>query len=138
VLAVKSIWQNYRCPEGVPELLDVFRKMVNHSIQTGLTNNASSLKKLCLLSYRELRKYQCPSYYKLRAISRAAGILTARKKSLRREYHSKTAYAVKPHLSCCYGFKIDGNLLRIPRGGRTYWNRHCQPSVAVLGFFGHL
>jgi len=45
--------------------LDVFRKMVNHSIQTGLTNNASSLKKLCLLSDRELRKYQCPSYYKL-------------------------------------------------------------------------
>jgi putative transposase len=122
VFAVKSIWQNYCCPEGVPELMDVFGKMVNHSIQTGLTNNASSLKKLCLLSYRGLREYQCPSYYKLCAISRAAGILAARKKSLRRGYRSKTPYAAKPHLSCCYGFKIEGNLLSIPRGGRTYWN----------------
>ena len=137
MLAVKSIWQNYSCPEGVPELLDVFRKMVNRSIQTGLTNDASSLKRLCLLSYRELREYQCPSYYKLCAISRAAGILTARKKSLKRGYHSKTPYAVKPHLSCCYGFKIEGNLLRIPRGGRTYWNirlnRHTLSALAEPG-----
>ena len=65
-------------------LLEVFRKMVNQSIRIGLAKNVSSLRRLSLLSYNQLAQYDSPSCYKLCAISRAAGILAARKKSIRR------------------------------------------------------
>ena len=55
--------------------------MVNDSIRTGLVNDASSLRRLSLLSYNQLAHYHSPSSYKLCAISRAAGILASRKKS---------------------------------------------------------
>ena len=48
--------------------------------------SASSLRKLSLLTYNQLAQYDSPSYYKLCAISRAAEILAARKKSVRRGY----------------------------------------------------
>ena len=80
--------------------------MVNDSIRIGLTNDTSSLRGLSLLAYSQLSRYDSPSYYKLCAISRAAGILAARKKSIRRGYASKTPYSVKPQLISCYGFKI--------------------------------
>ena len=70
--------------------------MVNDSIRIGLTNDTSSLRGLSLLAYNQLARYDSPSYYKLCAISRAAGILAARKKSIRRGYASKTPYSVKP------------------------------------------
>ncbi len=58
--------------------------MVNESIRIGLANDVSSLRRLSLLSYNQLAQYDSPSCYKLSAISRAAGILAARKKSLKR------------------------------------------------------
>ena len=79
--------------------------MVNESIRIGLANNLSSLRRLSLLSYNELAQYDSPSCYKLCAISRAAGILAARKKSLRRGFPSRTPYAVRQQLVSCYGFK---------------------------------
>jgi len=88
--------------------------MVNDSIRKGLTNDTSSLRGLSLLAYSQLSRYDSPSYYKLCAISRAAGILAARKKSIRRGYASKTPYSVKPQLISCYGFKIENRSLRIP------------------------
>jgi len=88
VLAVKSVRQNHAPPEDLLGLLDVFRRMVNDSIRIGLLNDTSSLRKLSLLAYNQLARYDSPSYYKLCAISRAAGILAARKKSTRRGFPS--------------------------------------------------
>jgi len=88
--------------------------MVNESLRIGMANDASSLRKLSLLSYNQLAQYDSPSYYKLCAISRAAGILAARKKSVRRGYVTRTPYAVRPVLVSCYGFKIRNGRLEIP------------------------
>src|SRR5207253_10614231 len=88
--------------------------MVNESLWIGIANDASSLRKLSLLSYNQLAQYDSPSYYKLCAISRAAGILAARKKSIRRGFPTKTPYAVRPMLISCYGFKIGNGLLEMP------------------------
>jgi hypothetical protein len=81
--------------------------MVNESIRIGLVNHAFSLRKLSLLSYSQLAQYDSPSYYKLCAISRAAGILAARKKSVRRGFPIRTPYAFGQQLVSCYGFKIE-------------------------------
>src|SRR5437879_5023214 len=88
--------------------------MVNDSIRIGLVNDASSLRRLSLLSYNQLAQYDSPSRYKLCAISRAAGILAARKKSVRRGFPTRTPYAVRPQLVSCYGFKIESGELNIP------------------------
>src|SRR5437899_924904 len=120
VLAVKSVWQYYAPTGDVLQLLDVFRRMVNDSIRIGLVNDASSLRRLSLLSYNQLARYDSPSCYKLCAISRTAGILAARKRSVRRGYATRTPYAVRQQLVSCYGFKIENEYLRIPvsRGRR--------------------
>src|SRR6266540_6577223 len=83
LLAAKSVWQHYTPTRDVLGLLEVFRRMVNESVRIGLANGASSLRKISLLSYNQLADYDSPSCYKLCAISRAAGILASRKKSLR-------------------------------------------------------
>jgi len=67
-------------------LLELFRRMVNESLRIGLLYDALSLRKLSLLSYNQLARYDSPSYYKLCAITRAAGILAARNKSVRRGF----------------------------------------------------
>src|SRR5438132_3758513 len=92
----------------------LFRRMVNDSIRIGLVNDASSLRRLSLLSYNQLARYDSPSCYKLCAISRAAGILAARNKSVRRGFPTRTPYAVRPQLVSCYGFKIENGELNIP------------------------
>ena len=84
VLSIKSVGQFYAPSSEVLELLEVFRRMVNDSIRIGLVNDASSLRRLSLLSYNQLAHYDSPSCYKVCAISPAAGILAARKKSLRK------------------------------------------------------
>ena len=117
--------------------------MVNESLWIGIANDASSLRKLSLLSYNQLAQYDSPSYYKLCAISRAAGILAARKKSLRRGYASRPPYLVRPMLVSCYGFKIRNGELDIPisRGKRLSirLTKHTlqvisQPGVKVRSF----
>jgi len=95
--------------------------MVNQSIRIGLANNVSSLRKLSLLSYNQLASYDIPSYYKLCAISRATGILAARKKSIRRGFPTRTPYTFRPQLVSCYGFKIENGQLQIPiRRGKHF------------------
>jgi putative transposase len=98
----------------------LFRRMVNESIRIGIANDVSSLRRLSLLSYNQLACYDSPGCYKLCAISRAAGILAARKKSLRRGFPNKTPYAIRPLLVSCYRFKIECGELEIPiaRGKR--------------------
>jgi len=143
LLAVKSVWQYYVPSSDVLRLLELFRKMVNESLRIGMANDASSLRKLSLLSYNQLAQYDSPSYYKLCAISRAAGILAARKKSTRRGYATRTPYAVRPVLVSCYGFKIRNGRLEIPvsRGKRLSLplTNHTlevitQPGVKVRSF----
>jgi len=143
VLAVKSVWQYYVPVGDVLRLLHVFRQMVNDSIRIGLVNDASSLRRLSLLSYNQLAQYDSPSCYKLCAISRAAGILAARKKSLKRGFATRTPYAVRPQLVSCYGFKTKNGGIEIPitRGKRLNipLTKHTldiisQPGVTVRSF----
>jgi hypothetical protein len=53
--------------------MEAFRRMTNECISVGLYNDVSSLKRLSNLSYGKLASYGVPSYYKVCAISRAAG-----------------------------------------------------------------
>src|SRR2546425_386455 len=117
---IKSVGQFYAPSSEVLELLEVFRRMVNDSIRIGLVNDASSLRRLSLLSYNQLAHYDSPSCYKVCAISRAARILAARKKSLRRGFSTRMPCAVRPCLVSCYGFKVKNGGLEIPisRGKR--------------------
>jgi putative transposase len=124
-------------------LLEVFRRMVNESIRIGIANDVSSLRRLSLLSYNQLAQYDSPSCYKLCAISRAAGILASRKKSLKRGLPTRTPYAVRQQLVSCYGFKTKNGRLEIPvaRGKRRSipLTKHTldlisQPGVEVRSF----
>src|SRR5437660_4191090 len=143
LLAVKSVWQHYAPTRDVLGLLEVFRRMVNESVRIGLANNVSSLRKLSLLSYNQLAQYDSPSCYKLCAISKAAGILAARKKSIRRGFPTRMPYAIRPVLVSCYGFKTKNGGLEIPiaRGKRLSLplTKHTldviyQPGVKVRSF----
>src|SRR5437016_6507796 len=143
LFAVKSVWQHYAPTRDVLGLLEVFRRMVNESIRIGLANSVSSLRKLSLLSYNQLAHCDSPSCYKLCAISRAAGILAARKKSHRRGFAARTPYAVKQQLVSCYGFKTKNGGLEIPvsRGKRLSISltKHTldvisQPGIKVRSF----
>src|SRR5437867_9038094 len=143
LLAVKSVWQHYAPTRDVLGLLEVFRRMVNESIRIGIANDASSLRRLSLLSYNQLAQYDSPSYYKLCAISRAAGILASRKKSLKRGFPPRTPYAVRQQLVSCYSFKTKNGGLEIPigRGKRLSipMTKHTiniisQPGVKVRSF----
>ena len=100
--------------------METFRLMCNDAIRIGLAANASSLKRLSKLTYGELRRYDAPSCYKLCAISKGAGILAARKKSIRRGFPTKTPYLSKPMLVSCYRFKVQGGSLHIPIGNRCF------------------
>src|SRR6267378_4916095 len=142
LLAVKSVWQHYAPTRDVLGLLEVFRRMVNASIRIGIANDASSLRRLSLLSYNQLSQYGSPSCYKLCAISRA-GILASRKKSFRRGFPTREPYAVKQHLISCYSFKTKDGRLEIPiaRGKRlsipltkNTINIISQPGVGVRSF----
>src|SRR5881396_408305 len=117
--------------------------MVNDSIRIGLVNDASSLRRLSLLSYNQLAQYDSPSCYKLCAISRAAGVLAARNKSVRRGFPTRTPYAVRQQLVSCYSFKTKNGGLEIPvaRGKRLSipLTKHTinvisQPGVEVRSF----
>jgi putative transposase len=101
--------------------METFRQMVNDCIRIGLENNISTMKKLCSVAYKQLAYYDIISYYKLCAISRAAGILTNRKKSMQRGKTPRKPYARRPFLVSCYGFKIVDNILKVPVGHRQYF-----------------
>ena len=123
--------------------MEMFRRMVSESIRIGLVNDVSSLRKLSLLSYNQLAHHDSPSYYKLCAISRAAGILASTKKSLRRGFSTREPYTTRPYLASCYGFKVNNGALVIPvsRGKRFSipLTKHTlavisQPGITVSSF----
>lgn len=95
--------------------------MVNDCIRIGLQNDVSLMKKLCQLSYKETAKYNIVNYYRLCAISKAAGILANRKKSLKRGHETKDPHMKRPVLISCYGFKLENGILKVPLGSRRYF-----------------
>ncbi len=134
MLVRKSVTQRFNPSALLLGLMHDFRTMTNLCIQIGLDSDASSLKRLSTLAYRHLETFTVPSCYKLCAISKAAGILAARKKSIRRGYPTKNPYLKMPILVSCYRFKISENSLRIPVGGRQFaailLNRHTSQVLA--------
>ena len=117
--------------------METFRNMVNDCIRIGLANNVSAMKKLCNLAYRQLAKYDILSYYKLCAISHAAGILTNRKKSINRGFKPKQPYARRQLLISCYGFKIDNGEFRVPIGNERYFSISLNHHVRKVLSAGH-
>ena len=118
--ALRSVKQPFSSP--APQLLELmyeFRSMVNNCIRIGLETNVSSLKGLSLLTYSAMKqKYPyVPSYYRLTSISKAAGILSSRKKSQRRGGSVRDSYLKKPLLVSCYtsGSKVHFLCFRISK-----------------------
>ncbi len=140
----KSVRQRFTPCDSISRLMESFRLMCADAIRIGLAADASSLKRLSKLSYGELKRYDdVPSYYKLCAISRAAGILAARKKSIKRGFPTRNPYPSKPLLVSCYRFRIEGGSLLVPLGDRRFeriqLNSHTldvlsQQGVAVRSF----
>jgi putative transposase len=121
-VSIKSIKQSYTPTFRILETMEIFRHMVNDCIRVGLEHDISTLKKLSNLAYRQLASYDILSYYKLCAISQAAGILANRKKSVKRGLQPRQPYATRPFLVSCYGFKIEKNVLKVPLGGNQYFD----------------
>ncbi|WXG43629.1 MAG: hypothetical protein WED04_06255 [Promethearchaeati archaeon SRVP18_Atabeyarchaeia-1] len=118
--AVKAVKQSYTPPTELLSLLDEFRKMVNDCIQIGLAENVTSMKALSKKAYRELARYDAPTYYRLTAISKATGILRNYGHALRKLQRVKKPYATRLMLTDCYGFKIINGELRLPIRAREY------------------
>ncbi len=120
VIATKCVKQLYLPNDEARSMIETFRRMVNDCLRIGLANDISTMKQLSKLCYPLLTKYDIVSYYKLHAISKAAGMLATRKKSIKRGYPTKEPYMRKPCLVSSYGFKISDGILKVPIGGRDY------------------
>ncbi len=118
-------------------MLEQFRQMMNHCIQLGLAENLTGLKALSSKAYRQLARYDIMSYYKLCAISAAAGILRNYRKAVRRgQKPPPTPHVKRLRLTTCYGFKIQDGCLLLPfRSGepvRIALTAHAQ--AIIRGF----
>jgi len=143
LLARKSVKQRLAPPTSIKHVMESFRVMCNDVIRIGMAADVSSMKRLSKIAYGELKRYDVPSYYKVCAISKAAGILSARKKSIRRGFPTKNPCLSRSMLVSCYGFKVENGLLRIPIGEHRFeriaLNPHTlatisQPGVEVRSF----
>ena len=121
-MPIKAIRQNYLPNSEQLQMMEIFRQMVNHCIRIGLENNCSTLKKLSLLSYHQLKDYHIQSKYKLTAISQACGRLSLMKREIKKGKKPKSPFVQKPHLVSCYGFKVNGMLLSFPIGDKRCIN----------------
>ena len=59
--------------------MNEYRQMVNDVIRIGLAKDITNMRRLSMLSYKEIERYKVPGCYKAYAITRAAGILSSRK-----------------------------------------------------------
>ncbi|MGI0056374.1 MAG: hypothetical protein ACREAK_03245, partial [Nitrosarchaeum sp.] len=107
-MPIKAIRQNYLPNSEQLQMMEIFRQMVNHCIRIGLENNCSTLKKLSLLSYHQLKEYPIQSKYKLTAISQACGRLSLIKRETKKGKKPKSPFVQKLFLVSCYGFKVNG------------------------------
>lgn len=94
--------------------------MTNDVIRIGLACDAASLGKLCKISYREMKRYDVPALYKICAISKATGILSARRKSIKRGFQTRNPRLKKRMLVSYRGFKVVNGKLRITIRERNY------------------
>jgi putative transposase len=120
VQALKAVKQNYTRSPELLIILNEFRKMVNDCVRIGLAENVTSLKTLSKKAYHQLERYDVPTYYRLTAISKAAGLLRNYRKTLRKHPDAKKPYATKMMLTDCYAFKIMDGKLRLPISNRNY------------------
>jgi len=118
LLAYKAVRQQFAPTAELCDIMETFRQMVNECIRLGLGSNISTLGKFSSLHYKDLNKYQVHSKYKLTAMSQAMGILSQRKKDIKKGKNPKSPCVKKPYVMSCYGFKINGILLSIPIGNR--------------------
>jgi len=118
--AFKAVKQIYTPSPELLDLLNAFKKMVNDCIRIGLAENATSMRTLSKKAYHELAGYDVPTYYRLTAISKAAGILRNYRHALRKYPKANKPYADKLMLTDCYGFKITSGKLRLPIRPRQY------------------
>ncbi len=119
VLVKKSVIQRFNPSQTILSLMETFRQMVSDCIRIGLeyeekNHSTPSMKKLSLLCYHELARYGGLSQYRLTAISKATGILTARKKSIMHGFPTKSPYLSRGLLVSCYGIKIKNDRLIVP------------------------
>jgi putative transposase len=119
-IALRSVKQPFRASPEILEMMRIFRRMVNECITIGMQNDVATMKHLSNLSYKSLGRYDIVAYYKLCAISRAAGILANRKKSLKRGYPTRKPCAHRQMLISCYGFKVVNRVLKVPLGNKKY------------------
>ncbi|MEM3101497.1 MAG: transposase [Candidatus Nitrosotenuis sp.] len=122
MFAIRSIRQSFSPNQDLQNMMNVFKDMVNRCIRIGLEHNCSTLKKLSLLSYHQLSGYDIQSYYKLTAISQAAGRLAQMKKDIKKGRKVKSPFVKRPYLVSCYGFKINGMLLSFPIKNHEFAN----------------
>jgi putative transposase len=123
VRAIKAVRQDYQPTLTILTLLEDFRLMVNDCIRIGLKfeeerRATPSMKKLSLLCYGQLKKCRVYSAYRLTAISKAAGILSARRKSIKRGFPARSPYVSRPLLVSCYHLKIQDGKLRVQLGDK--------------------
>ncbi len=141
--AIKSITQKHTPNSELKELMDTFIEMVNLSIRIGLKEDVCNMKRLSYLCYHELNQYDILSTYKICAISRAAGMLSNRRQSIKRGVKVKYPKIKKPFITNCYGIKHNGALLTIPFKNRQpiniLLNDHTQnilsdPELTIRSF----
>ena len=94
--------------------------MLNDCIRIGIREHVTSMESLCAKAYHQLGQYDVATYYRLTAISKAAGILRTYRKSLRKNPSTKVPCVKKLHLTDCYGFKIQGKSLRLTLRAHEY------------------
>jgi putative transposase len=109
-----------------------FRLMVNECIRVGLkfeedNQSTPSLKRLSQLCYNQLKRYRVYSADRLTAISKAAGILSARRKSIKRGFPTKNPYFSRPLLVSCYNLRIQNGYLMVRLGDGRLEYIHLNP-----------
>ncbi len=78
------------------------------------------MRKLSLLCYTQLKRYEIYSAFRLTAISKAAGILSARRKSIKRGFFTKSPFVTERFLVSCYNVTIQDGRLRVQLGDKRY------------------
>ena len=130
---LKAVTQQYNPSPEVLRLLEEFRKMLNDCIRIGLAENVTSKQSLAKKAYSQLSRYNVPTYYRLTAISKAAGIISNYRKTLKEHPDAKQPFASKKTLTDCYGFRIITNNVRLPisktKGFYIKLNKH---TLAVI------
>ena len=122
--AIKSVKQSFSPSQDLLAQMEVFREIVNEAISIGLETEAQLSAETVQLDYQQLRKRHrqssLPSRYYLNAISKAAGVLASRKKSIKRGIATKDPYLKRSILVSCYNFKItDDGYLQFSIGKRN-------------------